>query len=192
MSGTEELLAGMAKALANRETTRAWLETLGPGDLERAWEACPDARALMRLAAMATKPESASGTGRASLTRVCCACARFALERKKGHHRVREAVKKLDQWSSGACGRADVDHALGRLEDDEGDLADALRAIATDRPEDAIAALALALSNDDTVYASGTNAPPPKTRLKALAQLADVVRAHLPRPATEALTSPTA
>lgn len=173
MQPIDELLAGMARALANREATRAWLGTLEPGELERAWEACPDARALLRLAAMTAKPET--------LTRVCCACARFALERKKGHHRVREAVKKLDQWASGTCARPEVDLAIGRL-DDEGDLADALRAIAVNRHEDAMAALALALSNDDTVYAAGTATPPQKTRVAALAQLAIVVRTQLPCP----------
>jgi len=172
MSGTDELLAAMAKALANPDATRAWRDALGPGDLERAWEACPDARALLRLAAPTATPES--------IVRVGCACARFALERKKGHHRVREAVKKLDQWSCGTCARPEVEHALGRL--DEGDLSAAARAIAANRPEDAIAALALALSNDDTVYAAGTSAPPQKTRVAALAQLATVVRAHLTCP----------
>lgn len=176
-----ELLTQMAKALATREATEAWLAALSAEEIERAWTVCPDARALLRLAAPAVEGKA--------LVRVACACLRFTLERKKGHHRVRNAVKVLEQWAQGAATWTDVEQAKTKATErgEEGDLVDALGAAVacsedSARAQNVVAALSLALSNEGEVYAAGVVAPPTKTRVAALAQLADVVRGVLPCP----------
>jgi hypothetical protein len=182
-----ELLTQMAKALATRETARAWVATLTAEDLARAWASCPDGRALLRLAAPVVDPKV--------LVRVACACLRFALDQKKGHHRVRNAVKVLEQWTHGVATWSDVERAGTKATDSGNDLSDiasALLAAASipedpSRAQDVVAELSLALSNEGEVYAAGLPAPARKTRVAALAQLADVVRASLPCPSREAL-----
>ena len=184
-----ELLTQMAKALATRESARTWVAGLSNEDLARAWAACPDGRALLRLAAPVVETKT--------LVRVACACLRFALDRKKGHHRVRSAVKVLDQWTHGTVEWREVERANAKATDDGKELSDltsALLAAASipkdaSRAQDVVAELSLALSNDGEVHAAGMPAPPQKTRVAALAQLAGVVRAALPCPSRAALAN---
>jgi hypothetical protein len=144
----------------------------------------------LRLAAPVVEPKV--------LVRVACACLRFTLDQKKGHHRARNAVKVLEQWTQGVATWSDVERAGTKATDNGQDLSDvssALLAAASipddpSRAQDVVAELSLALSNDGEVYAADMPAPARKTRVAALAQLADVVRAALPCPAHDALKDP--
>jgi hypothetical protein len=175
MTGENPQLLAMARALATREQTLAWLRGLSPEELGAVWEACPDARALFRLVAPVTPPKV--------LVRVCCACLRHVLDQRVGHHRIRKAVKLLEQWSNDAAPFADFEAAAAKIDEAAHleDLTIALGLAASTAAERMAEQLALAMSNEGTVYAGG-KAPPLKTRAAALAQLAAVVRRALPCP----------
>lgn len=189
---TNALLVGLAKALASPAATAAWARTVSQAEMEEAWRACPDARALFRLCAPVTSAEI--------LVRGACACLRHALAETKPPVRVGAAVDALDAWARGEGAWRDVD-AIGRkivlaLGGSESDVVNALVAAASipedrTRAMDVVVELVKALAGDGTTYGPSfaRRARPRPTKTAVLAELADVVRAAVPCPRVDDLAS---
>ena len=189
---TNTLLVGLAKALASPAATAAWARTLSQAEMEEAWKACPDARALFRLCAPVTSAEI--------LVRGACACLRHALAETKPPMRILgAAVDKLDAWARGEGAWRDVD-VIGQkivlaLGGSESDVVNALAAASNPedrtRAMDVVVELVKALADDGTTYGPSFARPartrPTKTAV--LAQLADVVRVAVPCPRVDDLAS---
>jgi hypothetical protein len=187
---TNALLVGLAKALASPTATAAWARAVSQEELETAWQACPDARALFRLCAPVTSAKV--------LVRSACACLRHALAQTKHPAHVRAAVAKLEAWARGEGAWREVD-VIGEkivlgLGGSESDVVNALVAAASipedrTRAMDVVVEVVKALAEDGSTYnpSFARHGPRRATKAAVLAELADIVRAVVPCPRVDDL-----
>ena len=160
------------------QAARDWVAKEKHKTLSAAWAACPRGDWMLWMAGkLSGAPES---EGRKRLVLAACECARLALPRYEKYYpddkRPRRCIEAAEAWANGKATNAAAAAYAADAYAADADAYDAAAAAAA-YAADADAYAAAAAYAADAYAADAADA-----RAKALAQCADIVRKHYPKP----------